>query len=170
MAALSPTSSPVVPLARAELLGLASARCEAERGLDGDEQRVGVERLLEEVQRAEARRLHRRVDGGVPAHHDDGHLVLRGADLRREELHAVAVGERDVEEAEVVGALLQLVLGDLHAAGDVDGVALERERLLERRQDRGLVVDDEEMRVRHGKEATRARTDQLGEIFRRVRP
>ena len=45
----------------------------------------------------------------------------------------------------------ELLLGDLHAAGDVDGVALERERLLEGGEDRGLVVDDEEVRVRHGR-------------------
>ncbi len=66
-----------------------------------------------------------------------------------EELDAVAVGEHHVEEAEVVGALLQLLLGHLHAAGDVDRVALEREGLLQRREDRGLVVDDEKVRERH---------------------
>ncbi len=35
-------------------------------------------------------------------------------------------GSMHVEEAEVVAALLELLLGDLDAAGDVDGVALER--------------------------------------------
>ena len=69
---------------------------------------------------------------------------------RGEQADAVAVGERHVEEADVVAPLLELLLGDRDAAGDVDGVALERERLLEGGEDRGLVVDDEEMRVGHG--------------------
>src|SRR5882672_8933986 len=45
------------------------------------------------------------------------------------------IGKLHVEEAELVGALLELFFGDLHAAGDVDRVALERERLLEGGED-----------------------------------
>ncbi len=48
-----------------------------------------------------ARGAHRGVDGGVPAHHDDGQVGARGADAL-EQLDAVAVGQRDVEEADVV--------------------------------------------------------------------
>jgi glutamine synthetase adenylyltransferase len=57
---LSPTSSPWRPAARRSAFASASARVEAERRLDGDEERVGVERLLEEVERAERSRARPR--------------------------------------------------------------------------------------------------------------
>jgi hypothetical protein len=50
-----PDELPVVPLAARRRLRLGLGAVEAERRLDRDEERVGVERLLEEVQRAEAR-------------------------------------------------------------------------------------------------------------------
>ncbi len=129
-----------------ERLGLGARQ--AQGRVDRDEKRVGVEGLLEEVQRAHANGTHGRVDRRVPAHHDDGRIVLGGAQAL-EKLDAVPVGEHHVEEAEVVGSLLQLLFGDLHAAGDVDRVPLEREGLLQRRQDGRLVVDDEKVRERH---------------------
>ena len=122
---------------------------EAEGVFDDQEEPVGRERLLEEVDRAEARGADRGVDRRVPAHHDDRRVVAAAAEPL-EQADAVAVGERDVEQHDVVAALAQPLLGDLDAAGDVDGVALERQRLLERGEDRGLVVDDEQVRPGHG--------------------
>ncbi len=131
-----------------QVAGLGLGPRQAQSGVDRDEERVGVEGLLEEIERTDAHGAHGGVDVGVAAHHDDGRVVLARAQPL-EELDAVAVGQHHVEEAEVVGALLQLFLGDLDAAGDVDRVPLERQGLLQRREDRRLVVHDEEVRERH---------------------
>ena len=63
------------PRGAAQVARLGLGAREAQRGLDGDEQRVGVERLLEEVERADADGAHRGVDGRVAAHHDDGRVA-----------------------------------------------------------------------------------------------
>ena len=80
--------------------------------------------------------------GGVPAHHDHLRLVARGAQSR-EQLEPVAVGERHVEQENVVAAFGKALFRDTDASGDVHRVALERQRLLERVQNRRLVVDDQ---------------------------
>ena len=79
---------------------------------------------------------------------------LPPARSRARSVEAVAVGERHVEQDEVVASLAESFLGDLDAAGDVDGVALERERLLQGGEDRRLVVDDEQMRSSHREKAS----------------
>ena len=91
-----------MPLAARSSRASASARCEAERRLDGDEERVGVERLLEEVS------APRRVACTAVSIVAWPLIMMTGtsffaARICAEEADAVAVGERDVEEAEVVG-------------------------------------------------------------------
>jgi hypothetical protein len=121
---------------------------EAKGRLDRDEHGICVQGLLQEVQRADAHRSNRRVDCRVPAHHDYRRLVLGGPHAF-EELHAVPVGEGHVEQAHVVRSLLQLFFRYRHSPGDVDTVAFERKRLLERCENRRFVVDDEQVGAGH---------------------
>jgi hypothetical protein len=100
------------------------------------------------VQRAEARRADGRVDGRVPAHHEHRRIELGRAHVRQKR-QAVAVGEGHVEEAQVVAPLLELLFRDSDSACNVHRVPFEGERLLEGREDRGFVVDDEKMSARH---------------------
>jgi hypothetical protein len=136
------------PCLRAEGLRLGLGAHEAERVLDDEQEAIGRDRLLEEVERAEARRADRGVDRRVPAHHDDRQI---GAPLPEalEERDPVAVRQRDVEQGDVVALSRELLLGHLHPAGDVDRVALERQGLLQRRQDGALVVDDDDVTSGH---------------------
>ena len=148
MAGLSPTSSPVAPAARRRSRASASARVRR-KAVSTAMSRASVLSGFSRKFRAPTRTARTAVSmvacplimmTGVSA------LALR---MRCEQLHPVAVGEHHVEEAEIVGALLQLFLGDLDAARHVDAVALQGEGLLQRGEDRRLVVDDEQVRAGH---------------------
>ena len=82
------------------------------------ENAIGVERLLEDVVRAELRRLDRGLDGGVAAdHHDDRRRIDLANALER--LEPVDAAHLHVHEDQIRMPLL--VLGDR-----VDGVLTER--------------------------------------------
>ncbi len=112
------------------------------------QQAIGRDGFLQEIQGAEPCRAHRRVDGRVSAHHDDRRLDASRAQTL-EQLDAVAVRQRDVEQQHVVALLRDALRRQRHATGDIDRVALQRERLLERAQDGWLVVDDQDLTARH---------------------
>jgi hypothetical protein len=111
-----------------------------ERAADRDQDLLERERLLDEVVRAQARRLHRGLDGAVAGDHDHNRLGPCPLDLGEglEAVHPVHpdVEERDVrqlvgEEPERVGA----------AADRGHAVALVLQHIAEGRADRGFVVD-----------------------------
>ena len=77
-----------------------------------------------------------------------GDLVLAARGSARAAPRRRRRGAATSKRHEVVAALRELLLGDRDAAGDVDGVALERERLLQRGENRRFVVDDEDVRSR----------------------
>ena len=68
-----------------------------ERVAEGHQEPVGVERLLQEIERAPLGGLHRGGDGAMPRDHDHrgGRLLLPEA---REGLQAVEPGHLHVEE------------------------------------------------------------------------
>ena len=83
--------------------------------------------------------LHRAVGGD----HDDRMLRMWAANLG-EHVHAIAVGQSQVEQHEIEGALADLGQAVSSAGGDCDGVAFELQQGLERFADCGLVVNDED--------------------------
>ena len=81
MAGLSPTSSPGRARGLSQVPSFRFCAREAKTGIDRDEEGVrcvlrGFSRKLSALL---AYRAHRRVDGRVSAHHDDGRVVLGGA-------------------------------------------------------------------------------------------
>jgi hypothetical protein len=109
------------------ILVLVLEALEPERVLDGDEQLVRRQRLLDEVVGAELGGLHGGLDGAVAAHDDDGRLDAGVAGLAQH-LEAVDVGHLDVEEREVVAPGAQPLEPERPAARDVRVVALEAQR------------------------------------------
>jgi hypothetical protein len=73
-----------------------------------------------------------------------------------QQVEAVAVGEPDVEDGEVVEAALELAPGLLDAAGERGPVALVGEDLGQGRADARLVIDDEYV-LHEGRQARRLR-------------
>jgi len=85
----------------------------------------------------------RRVDGGVPAHHDDGHAQEAGGGPLLEQRDAVGIGHPDVEQHEIGSCALARsarfgrVLCEFHV------VALVIENFEEQVPDAQLVIDHE---------------------------
>ena len=113
------------------------------RVADGEEEAVEVGRLLDKVEGAELRRLHRRLDRAVAGDHDDGELgELLAQGLQH--LHPVALGHLHVEEDEVVAALAGLLQRGLPVGGLLHVEVLVLEDLAERPADARLVVYDQD--------------------------
>ena len=114
--------------------------------LEDDEGAVEGERLFEEVVGAELGGAHGGFDGAVAADDDDlgdvGGVQL--ADLG-EGVEAVAVGQPDVEQDDVVGGVAEEVEGLGGGGGGGDEVVLFAEDGFERLADLGFVVDDEDV-------------------------
>ena len=135
--------------ARLELARLFLGAQQAERVLEHDEQAVGRQRLLEEVERAEARRPHGGVDGRVPAHHDDRDVVppSRSCASRSSPSPSGSATSSSTRRSFSWRAAPR----QTDAARDVDRVALEAERLLQRGEDRRFVVHDQDRAASHAK-------------------
>ncbi len=129
-----------------ELLVVLAHLAGAHGVLDHDERAVEGERFLEEVVCAELGGAGRGFDGAVTADDDDlGDVgAVEGADLG-EGVEAVAVGEPDVEQDDVVGGVAQESKGLGGGGGGGDEVILFAEDGLERLADLGFVVDDEDV-------------------------
>lgn len=134
---------------RAQRVGLRLGADHAEGVLDDEQEAIGGEGFFKEVDGAEARGFDGRVDRRVAAHHDDGDVVVRGAEAL-EERDAVAVGERHIEERDVVASLAEFFFGDADTAGDIDRITFKGEGFLKRGQDRLFVVENQHMSTRHG--------------------
>ena len=118
---------------------------------DGEQEAVGVERLLQEVERPALGGLDRGGDRAVPRDHHDLRPGIEIAEAG-ERLEAVEAGHLHVEEDEVRPELG--VDRDRLAAGggDPDLQVLVLEHLLQRLADAGFVVDDEDP-MTHGRGA-----------------
>ena len=126
-----------------ELAGLAVPAAGIERALDRAQQLGERQRLLDEVEGAEARRLDRGLDRAVAGHHDHRTAIGGAGRPLAQQRDAVDVGHPDVEQHEVghlAGARGARLRG---VGGDVDVVAFLGEDLLEQAADVRLVVDDE---------------------------
>ena len=114
-----------------------------ERVTNREEQPVGVERLLQEIERATLCGLDGRGDGSVTGDHDDLRRPVEIVEAR-ERFEAVEPGHLHVEEDQM-GMELRVERDGL-AAGrrDPDLEILVLEDLFERLPDAGFVVDDED--------------------------
>ncbi len=119
----------------------------AQRAVDHPEERIQLERLLQEVERPHADHAHRGVDRSVAGDHDDrdlGRLLAHA----RDELDAVDLGHPDVHDREV----RQLLLEQLERPPAVRRlhhfVPLVRQHAAQRVPDVGLVIHHQD-RVRH---------------------
>jgi hypothetical protein len=145
----------------AEALVLVGEPAHLERVLDGEEDLLGGERLLDEVERPEPRRAHRGLDRAVPTHHDDGQLGPARPRLL-EHRHAVATGHRDVEQhqIELLGVAAQRRQRGVAGGGRRDVVAFVGQQARERTADRFLVVDDQD--AAHAPTSTERSTAEAG--------
>ena len=84
----------------AESLVLALQLGPLERVLDDEQHAVARERLLQEIERAVPRRLHRIADRGVPGNHH-GRRRIVALPQRSQHVDAVAVGQPDVQQVEI---------------------------------------------------------------------
>ncbi len=111
----------------------------------GQEDALAIQRLLDEVERAAAGRLHGRVDRAVPRDHDDQGLGLRLPDLL-EDLQAVLARHLDVQERQVdVRVVSQSLKPRLPVLGQHDLVVLEAQHEVQALPDGDLVVDDQDL-------------------------
>jgi hypothetical protein len=121
---------------------------ELERRLDQLAQCRDVERLGDEIERAELERAHRGFDVAVRGDHRDRRMRFVGLDPLHD-VQAIAVRQPHVGEAQVEGAAAQLARGraDGVGSGHFEIHALERDA--EQLADVRLVVDNERPRFRH---------------------
>ena len=121
------------------VLGLEAARVDGVA--DRDQHALALERLLDEIERAEPRRLDRGRDVGVAGDHDDRRDLDEVPQLLQH-FEAVHARHLDVEEHQV-GRLALDQLDAFLAGGRLHHVvAVVFERHLQRVADRRLVVDD----------------------------
>ncbi len=121
-------------------LGQALAPPGIERPLDRAQKLRERQRLLDEIECAQARRLDRRLDRAVPGHHDHRAVVAVGDRPLAQQRDAVGVRHPDVEQHEIGqlrragAARLRRVGGDFHL------VAFLGKDLLEKPADVRLIV------------------------------
>ena len=104
----------------AEALVLALQLGSLERVLGDEQHPVARERLLEKIERAASRRLHRIADGAVPGDHHRRRRVVT-LPQRPQQVDAVAVGQTDVEQVQIGAALAPLGMKLRRRLADRDG-------------------------------------------------
>ena len=110
----------------------------------GEQQLVGGERLLQEIERAQAGGAHRHFDVGLPADHHDGKRDAERAQVF-EQREAVLAGHDDVAQHHVEGlrfGQFERARGVIADRGFVPGQA---EGARQRGQRVGVVVNDQEV-------------------------
>jgi hypothetical protein len=98
--------------------------------------------LLDEIRGAGLHGADGVLDRAVGSDHDDGLLRMRQPDFT-EHVHAVFVGEREVEHDDVERALADLRQPFARRSGNHDGVAFELKQRFQRFADFRFVVDDQ---------------------------
>jgi hypothetical protein len=120
-----------------------------ERIAQQEQHAIGVERLLENVEGAELRGLHRRLNRGVAAdHHDHGRRV--GGAQPSQRLDAIDAGHLDVEKDQMRAEAVVLAQPIESVRHGVNRVAFVLEQLPERLANAGFVIDDENATRFHG--------------------
>ena len=127
-----------------ENLGLGDERGLVRRVLDGDQDAVEVQGLLDEIEGALLDAVHRGVDVPVAGNHDHGGVSALLLEVLQD-FHTVHVGHLDVTENDIE----MLFAGHFQADGAVFGrfylVPFVGEDFLERIADRPFVVDDQDL-------------------------
>jgi hypothetical protein len=130
------------------IFALESARFERKRY---DEQELRErDGFLDEIPRAEPRRLDRGLDRAVAADHDDGARQTAALAPLAKEADAVEIGHPDVEQHEIRALHAPQLARGRSRLGGIDDVTLVFEDVADGLADVRLVVDDEHARVRHG--------------------
>jgi hypothetical protein len=119
------------------------------RFLDGEHEPLRVERLLQEVERAQLHRAHRVVDGAAPGEEDDGHAGLLEARVR-EDVEPRAVRDRQIREHEIERPAIDGLARLFHRRHGDDLVAVLRQLGAEQAPERRVVLDDEHVSERCG--------------------
>jgi hypothetical protein len=114
--------------------------------LDRLQQLLQRDRFLEEVERADARRLDRGVDRRVSGHHDHGHRQLAAGRPLLEQRHAVGVRHPDVEQHQVDRVVLAQLACLPSAVGKQHRVALVAEDLGQQFSNAHFVVNNQYFR------------------------
>ena len=119
-----------------------------ERAADHGDQLVQVERLGQIFVSAALGRGDRGHEGVLRAHHDDGQV---GPELLhpRDEVEGALVGHQHVGDDEVALALADPAPQRRGIAGRARRIAGARQRLVQHRADRGVVVGDEDVAFAH---------------------
>ena len=111
---------------------------------DGEQQLVGGERLLQEIDRAQPRGAHRHFDVGLPADHHHRQRDAEGAQVF-EQREAVLARHHDVDEHHVEGLRLDQFERARGVVADRGFVPGQAEGARQRGQRVGVVVDDQEV-------------------------
>ena len=111
-------------------------------GANVRQQFLVVPRLLDEVRGAGLHRLHRIFHRAVSGDHDDGQLRVVNVKLRQE-IDAIAVGQSQVEQDQVVGPVSDPRQTLVGGGGRLHVVAFHLQQSLQRLADGGFVVNDQ---------------------------
>ena len=114
-----------------------------ERLLHGGQQLLQADRLFQEIEGAETRRLDGRVDGAVTGHHDHRHVQVTAGMPFLEQRNTVGVRHPDVEQDQVRAQLLTYAAGGAGVLGEADIVALVDEDFGKQFADADFVINDQ---------------------------
>jgi hypothetical protein len=135
---------------------LANQRVLGEPVSDHDQNTVGVDGLLDEVERTQPGRFDRRLNRPVPRDDHDGELGVVAVNAR-EHLESVHAGHLDVEQHQVDALAGDRVERSGTVLGHEDPVRFELEQPLERFTDTLFIVGDQ-YGLGHGRSVTHVMT------------
>jgi hypothetical protein len=148
-----PRTGALVPSAASDTARLAGSRA-LESARDRPEQLLQADRLLEEIECADARGLDRGLDRPVARHHHHRHREqARGTPLAQQR-DAVGVRHPDVEQDQRGLGARAVAAGLLRVLGDRDAIALVLQDLGQQLADADLIVDDQDFAQMDGHGAT----------------
>jgi len=114
-----------------------------DRLLHGRQQLLQCNRLLEEIEGAEAGSLDRRIDRPVSGHHHDRHVEMACGVPLLEQRDAVGIGHPDVEQHKVRAHLATYPPRRGGMLGQADIVSLVDKYLGEQLADADLIINDQ---------------------------
>src|SRR6185437_10210006 len=132
-----------------ELAGLAPAFARIQRALDGAQQLGERQRLLDEIERPEPRRLDSGLDGSVSGHHDDRTAVGGGRRPFAQQADTVDIGHPDIQQHQVRSLPSARGPGLRGVGGDIHLVPFLRQDLLQQPANVRLIVDYQDVWPTH---------------------
>ena len=126
----------------------------AQGALDRCEQALQCNRLFQEIERADARRLDGRFDRAMARHHHHRHVELAARGPLLQQSNAIGVRHPDVKQNEVRARALADTARISRALGKRHLVPLVLQDLREELADADFIVDDEDLR--HPRQPSRA--------------